>query len=155
MHVLYRDANRVSLSEIEYFQIGGKGGVMVLRNMSSCEGAPSPVNLQCSSPTPSGPHLSTPFRQEHPPISSRSLSTRSVPQGTGVGLWDGESAWKGPAEKSLCMVYYSSVHEQTTGFCPNIPMYRGRSVCSRLNPWNVDHRLARQMNYYHVPSVVH
>ena len=57
-------------------------------------------HLRCSSLTPSDPHLSAPFRQEYPPTSSRSLSTRSVPQGTGIERWDGESAWMGPAEKA-------------------------------------------------------
>src|SRR5258706_9614763 len=100
VRVLYRDANRASLPEIEYCQVGGKGGEMILRSVSSCEGAP---NL-----------LWDAGQARTPPNSSRSLSTRSVPQGIGVALWNRESAWNGASRKGVVL------HEQTVEFCPNI-----------------------------------
>src|SRR6267154_6485924 len=74
--------------EIEHFQVGGKGGEMNLRSMSYCEGAPWSIFGVL---LPHRPALTCPPPSERtPPNSSSSLSTRSVPQGTGVGLWDGE-----------------------------------------------------------------
>ena len=102
--------------------------------------------LRCSFPTPSGPHLSA--LQTRTPTSSRSPSTRPVPQGTAVGLSVRGFGRKGLEENPKCMVYYPSVREQTVEFCSNIPYVTRQIRMFKVKP--MEWRLSQQMNCYQV-----